>query len=161
MKHVVYLSIGGNLGDRQENLEETLTFIEFNFGDILSTSSVYESEAWNMENALPFLNQVVKIETKLMPTELLQEIEELEEFYGRKRKKDQYLSREMDVDILFFDDENIETDKLIIPHPRLHLRRFVLEPLTEIAPEMVHPFLKKSMSQLLKECEDKSQIQKL
>lgn len=159
-KHHVYLCIGGNLGDREANLEETLTFVEFNMGDIQAASPIYESEAWGMENAAPFLNQILLISTGLSPEELLTEISELEEFFGRERKEGTYQSREMDVDILFYDDLVIETDKLHVPHPRLHLRKFVLTPLHDIAPDFIHPVLKKSVAELLTECADKSEVKK-
>jgi 2-amino-4-hydroxy-6-hydroxymethyldihydropteridine diphosphokinase len=157
-KHTVYLCIGGNLGEREANLEETQMFIEFNMGDVIEVSSVYESPAWEMQGEPSFLNQVVKISTDLAPDALLTEIEELEEFYGRERKEGQYLSREMDVDILFFDDLIIESEKLAVPHPRMQLRRFVLTPLAEIAPEFVHPILKITVSELLKNCQDNSVV---
>jgi 2-amino-4-hydroxy-6-hydroxymethyldihydropteridine diphosphokinase len=160
-KNTVYLCIGGNLGEREANLEETREFLEFNFGDVVETSSVYESEGWEMENVPAFLNQIVKIETELTPLELLQEIAELEEFYGRERKTGIYLSREMDVDVLLYNDETVETEKLIVPHPKMALRRFVLEPLCEIAPDLIHPVLKKTITELLKDCEDKSVLKKL
>jgi 2-amino-4-hydroxy-6-hydroxymethyldihydropteridine diphosphokinase len=160
-KNTVYLCIGGNLGEREANLEETREFLEFNFGDVVETSSVYESEGWEMENVPAFLNQVVKIETELTPLELLQEIAELEEFYGRERKSGIYLSREMDVDVLLYNDEIIVTENLIVPHPKMALRRFVLEPLNEIAPDLVHPMLKKTIAELLKDCEDKSVLKKI
>ena len=160
-KNTAYLCIGGNEGDRHANLEETREFLYFNFGDIEQTSSIYESEAWGMENANPFLNQVIQITTELTPEELLQEIRELEEFYGRKRKPGKYLPREMDVDILFYNDWVINTPNLILPHPRLHLRKFVLEPLHEIAPSLNHPLLNQTIEQLLKNCNDPSEVIKL
>ncbi len=152
-KNTVYLCIGGNLGEREANLEETREFLEFNFGDVVETSSVYESEGWEMENVPAFLNQVVKIETELTPLELLQEIAELEEFYGRERKSGIYLSREMDVDVLLYNDEIIVTENLIVPHPKMHLRKFVLVPLNEIGQEFIHPVFKKTVGQLLIELE--------
>lgn len=160
-KRTIYLCIGGNLGDQAANLEETRMFITFNFGDIVSTSSIYESEAWQMESAPSFLNQVIKIESILTDEELLEEISDLEDFYGRERSKGVYLSREMDIDVLFVDDQIIEKEKLIVPHPRLYLRKFVLVPLNEIAAEYIHPILKKNIALLLKECPDEAIIKKI
>jgi len=160
-KHFVYLSIGGNLGEREANLEETRLFIEFNMGSIVSESSIYESEAWAMEDAAPFLNQIVKIETELTPEELLLEIKELEEFYGRERVDGVYQSREMDIDIIFFDELILETAALNVPHPRMQLRKFVLLPLAEIAPDFIHPTLKKDIATLLVDCKDLSRIAKI
>ncbi len=152
-KHIVYLCIGGNLGEREANLEETLEFLEYNFGDVKQKSSVYESEGWQMQNVPAFLNQVVRIETKLTPEELMQEIFELEEFYERQRKIGEYVSREMDVDILFYDDQIIDEEKITVPHPKMHLRKFVLVPLNEIAPEFLHPVFNKTIAALLSEFE--------
>lgn len=158
--HTVYLCIGGNLGDRLENIQETHDFISFNMGEIVAMSSVYESSPWEMTGAEDFLNQVVVIETELTPLQLLQEIQELEEYYGRQRKAGQYLSREMDVDILFWNDEVHTFDKLTVPHPRMAERRFVLVPLAEVAPEFIHPVLKKSVAALLADCTDASNVKK-
>ncbi|MEZ4799322.1 MAG: 2-amino-4-hydroxy-6-hydroxymethyldihydropteridine diphosphokinase [Flavobacteriales bacterium] len=158
-KTIAYLCIGGNLGDREENLEETRDFVLFNMGDIIASSSVYQTAAWGMEGAPDFLNQVLKIETELTVEALMQEIEELEEFYGRKRSSEKYLSREMDVDILFFGDEIIESEKITVPHPRLHLRKFVLLPLNELDGKLQHPIFKKSIADLLKSCEDTSKVE--
>jgi 2-amino-4-hydroxy-6-hydroxymethyldihydropteridine diphosphokinase len=155
------LCIGGNLGDRLENLEETRDFIEFNIGDILQASSIYESPAWGMEAAPDFLNQVVVVSTSLNHLQLLNEIKELEEFYGRTRVSGKYTSREMDVDILYLNDEVIEEEKITVPHPRLQERRFVLTPLAEILPEFIHPVLKKSSVELLKDCEDTATVKKV
>lgn len=160
-ERLIYLCIGGNLGEREANLEETRMFLNFNFGDVVAASSIYETEAWGMPNAPAFLNQIVLIKTTLTDAELLQEIAELEEFYGREREAGQYLNREMDVDVVFIGDEIIETEKLVVPHPRMHLRRFVLVPMSELAPDFVHPISKKSMEELLKECQDQSKVTKI
>jgi 2-amino-4-hydroxy-6-hydroxymethyldihydropteridine diphosphokinase len=157
-KHRAYLCIGGNLGERLENLEETRDFVLFNMGDIIQESPIYQSSAWGMEGAPDFLNQVLEIETELTPEQLLAEIEELEEFYGRERKDNQYLNREMDVDILFFGDEPIETEALSVPHPRMHERKFVLQPLNDIAADLVHPVLKLKISELLAKCTDEGKV---
>lgn len=162
MVHRVFLSLGGNLGERLDNLEETRMFILFNFGDIVSTSAVYETAPWQMEQGVPaFLNQVVEVLTTLTPAALQQEVAELENFYGRTREPGKYLSREMDVDVLLIDDLVSEEGGLNIPHPRMHERRFVLVPMAEIAPDLMHPVLGKSMKQLLAECPDTTRVEKL
>jgi 2-amino-4-hydroxy-6-hydroxymethyldihydropteridine diphosphokinase len=155
------MCIGGNLGEREANLEEAQDFIDFNIGDVTATSSIYESEPWGMTNVPNFLNQVVQIQTELSNDELLTEIAELEEFFGRERSKEGYVSREMDIDVLFIGEEIIDTESLRVPHPRLAERRFVLTPLAEIAPEFVHPEMKKSVQELLASCTDKGQVTRL
>jgi len=161
MLRQIYLCIGGNLGEREANLEEAIEFIDFNFGDVLEVSSVYESEPWGMTDVPNFLNQVVLVESELSNEELLAEVEGLEEFYGRERSAERYLSREMDIDILFIDDEIIVGENLTVPHSRLADRRFVLQPLAEIAPDLVHPVLKKSAVELLNSCTDQGKVTRL
>jgi 2-amino-4-hydroxy-6-hydroxymethyldihydropteridine diphosphokinase len=161
MQRQIYLCIGGNLGEREANLEEALTFIDINFGDVLAVSSIYESEPWGMSDVPNFLNQVVLIQSELSNDQLLSEIAELEEFFGRERSSEGYVSREMDIDVLFIDDEIVETESFKVPHPRMAERRFVLEPLAEIAPDLMHPQLKQSVSEILKACADKGKVTRL
>ena len=161
MKRAIYLCIGGNLGEREANLEEALEFIDFNFGDVVGVSSIYESEPWGMSDVPNFLNQVVHIESELTDKELLMEIADLEEFFGRERSSQGYVSREMDIDVLFIDGEIISTEVLQVPHPRLSERRFVLEPLAEIAPKFIHPELKQSVEVLFKACTDRGKVTRL
>jgi len=152
----VLLSIGGNEGDREANLEEARMFISFNMGDVVKTSEVVETEAWGMpEGTEPFLNQLVEIETKLTLEKLYEEILELEEYYGRTRKEGVYLDREMDVDVIFFNDEVVSEGKIIVPHERMHFREFILKPLAATWPEWIHPALKMNASQLLAELNKK------
>lgn len=161
MQRTIYLCIGGNLGEREANLEEARDFIDFNLGDVIAVSAIYESEPWGMTDVPNFLNQVVQIQTELPNEELLSEIAELEEFFGRERSAEGYVSREMDIDVLFIDQEIIETETLRVPHPRIAERKFVLAPLAEIAPDFIHPELKKSIQELLASCPDKSQVNRL
>jgi 2-amino-4-hydroxy-6-hydroxymethyldihydropteridine diphosphokinase len=108
-----------------------------------------------------FLNQVVLVESQLTNEELLQEIYELEEFYGRERGTQGYVSREMDIDVLFIGNEVIATEKLQVPHPRMQERRFVLEPMAEIAADFIHPVLQLSTAELLKECKDQGKVSRV
>ena len=152
----VLLSIGGNEGEREANLEEARMFISFNMGDVLKVSEVIETEAWGMpEGTEPFLNQLVEIETPLTIEKLYTEIVELEEYYGRTRKEGVYLDREMDVDVIFFNDEIVSEGKIIVPHQRMHLREFILKPLAATWPEWIHPEMKMNASQLLAELNKK------
>lgn len=159
--HQVFLGTGGNTGNKQENFDKVYTFIKNELGDIIQPSSVYETSPWGFESKDNFWNQVLRIETTLSPEELLLKIAEIETSFGRNRENEGYSSREMDIDILYFDDEIINTEKLTIPHPLLHKRLFVLVPLAEIAPDFVHPVLKLSSLEMLNICEDKSEIRKL
>jgi 2-amino-4-hydroxy-6-hydroxymethyldihydropteridine diphosphokinase len=145
----VILSIGGNLGNRLGNIFRTVDYIEERIGKIKQRSSIYESEPWGFEAEHRFLNMVVVVETSLLPEALLQEAHEIETLMGRVRNGNKYSSRTMDIDILFFNDDIIDTQALIIPHPRLHERRFVLLPLSEIMPGKMHPVLRKNITDLL------------
>jgi len=157
---IVFLGIGTNLGNRENNLKEAVFRLEEYIGKVLNSSSVYETEPWGFQARDEFLNMVVKVETKLTPSGLLGRILMIESLSGRARSEKQYSSRIVDIDILLYEDLIIDEKSLKIPHPLMHERRFVLVPLCEIDPEMVHPVLKKSVASLLKSCKDKSKVEK-
>jgi len=154
----VFLGIGSNLGNRSENLKEALVKIGEHIGKIKCASSVYETEPWGFSSENKFLNMVVKVETSLTASDLLKRVLMIESLLGRLRDGSGYKSRTIDIDILLYGNQVLKENELIIPHPRLHERKFVLVPLCEIAPNKVHPLLKKTIRVLLKECTDKSKV---
>lgn len=156
----VYLGIGANLGDRGENINEALELIREHIGPVTKTSSLYETEPWNFKSENDFLNMVAEVETKLEPSGLLGRILMIEAQIGRLRDEKKYSSRLIDIDILLYGEKTLETRSLIIPHPKLHERRFVLVPFNEIVPDLVHPKLGKTIKALLKGCSDKSRVKK-
>ena len=155
-----YLLIGGNVGERRENLEKAAQFIGEQAGSIANRSALYETDAWGINDQPPFLNQVLEVSTSLDPHALLKVVLNIEREMGRSRKE-KYGPRTIDIDILLFNDLVLETEGLEIPHPQLHLRRFALTPLAEIAAAVIHPVLKKSIDELLLECPDKLTVKKL
>ncbi len=157
----VFLGIGGNLGNKHDNFDKVYTFIKNELGVIIKSSSVYETPPWGFDAKENFWNQVLVIETKISPEELLKKITEMENRFGRERGTGGYTSRKMDIDILYFDELVLETKKLTIPHPQIANRLFVLVPLVEIEPDFVHPQLKTNSLQMLKNCTDKSLIKKV
>lgn len=157
----VFLGIGGNIGNKHLNFKNGYIAIENNLGRITNESSVYETEPWGFESEENFWNQVLRIETDFTPNELLVKIHQIEKQFGRIRENGKYLSREMDIDILFYNDLILKAKNLTIPHPLIEKRLFVLAPLVEIAPDFVHPVLRKTSRQLFDECPDKSFIQKI
>jgi 2-amino-4-hydroxy-6-hydroxymethyldihydropteridine diphosphokinase len=155
----VYLLIGGNMGDRMLYLTKAKEEIEKQCGQVLQQSSIYETAAWGMEEQAAFLNQVLEIQTQLSPQQLLNNILTIEETLGRKRNI-KYGPRLIDIDILLFGNKTIDVHGLKIPHPQMQHRRFVLEPLNEIAAEKVHPVLQKTIAQLLSACTDPLTVNK-
>jgi 2-amino-4-hydroxy-6-hydroxymethyldihydropteridine diphosphokinase len=152
----VFLGIGANLGNRAENLKDSVLRIEKYIGPVLGSSSVFETEPWGFETYDQFLNMVVKVETKHSPSMLLGEILKIETLLGRVRGEELYSSRLIDIDLLLYEDQIINEKNLIVPHPLMHERKFVLVPLCQIAPEMKHPVMKVTFASLLESCNDKS-----
>jgi 2-amino-4-hydroxy-6-hydroxymethyldihydropteridine diphosphokinase len=156
----VLLGLGSNLGDREANLARARRRLGERGFRILRESALYETEPVGGPPQGPFLNQVVAGETALDPHRLLAACLEIERELGRVRAvKDG--PRSIDLDLLFFGDRVLDTPQLVLPHPRLHLRRFVLAPLAEIAPELSHPRLRASAAELLRRCADTAQVRPL
>jgi 2-amino-4-hydroxy-6-hydroxymethyldihydropteridine diphosphokinase len=155
----VYLCLGGNLGNREENISDAIRLILSEIGEIQGKSSIYQTEAWGVQNQQAYLNQVIKISTQFSPNELLEKLLSIEKQLGRKRiESANYESRTIDIDILFYNNLIYTTENLEIPHPRLHLRNFVLIPLNQINSELTHPVFNKSIKAILAECTDVLQV---
>ncbi|MEQ9592649.1 MAG: 2-amino-4-hydroxy-6-hydroxymethyldihydropteridine diphosphokinase [Cyclobacteriaceae bacterium] len=149
----VYFLLGSNMGDKESNLSKARDKIESYFGEGLRWSNIFESEAWGKTDQPNFLNQVIEVDTKEAPTVILEGILSIENEMGRKREE-RWGERLIDIDVLFYGSEVISKPNLVIPHPAIPERRFTLVPLAELAAELIHPVLKKSVSQLLEECAD-------
>lgn len=159
--NVAYLCLGGNIGDREKTIELALLKISQQVGEIQSKSEIYETEAWGVINQQAYLNQCIEVKTNLASTDLINTLLLIEKDLGRERTLNiTYEPRTIDIDILFYNHAIIDLPQLIVPHPRLHLRKFVLIPLNEIASNYLHPLLNKTIFKLLRECEDNSEVQK-
>ena len=146
MHKIAYLSLGSNLGDRAENLRTAIKRLE-ELGEVRAVSSFYETEPVEVAAQPWFLNCAVALDTQKMPRQLLAAVLDIEQKMGRRRLQDKG-PRTIDIDILLFGASVVDTKGLTIPHPALHLRRFVLEPMVEIAPEVRHPVFKRTMREL-------------
>ena len=156
-----YLMLGSNLGNRLNNLTSAEMFISKQIGNILISSDVYETESWGKLEQPLFLNKLLVVETLLNAETVLEVAMKIELDMGRKRSLSKtWEARSIDIDILYFDRQVVHTTNLIIPHPRLHLRNFVLYPLNDIAPQFLHPVLNKSSTELLNECKDVLKVRK-
>ncbi len=155
----VYLLMGGNIGDRLFYLQSAIEKVESQIGRVLQCSAIYETAPWGVADQPDFLNQAIELETPLQPVELLKGLLAIELALGRERHHKWY-ARTIDIDILLYADQIIGLDELEIPHPRLQFRRFALTPLAQIAPQIVHPVLNKTISALLGECEDTLEVKK-
>jgi 2-amino-4-hydroxy-6-hydroxymethyldihydropteridine diphosphokinase len=157
--NVTYLCLGGNIGDRETALKLALLHINEKVGLVTAQSNIYETEAWGVEDQQAYLNQCIKVKTNYPALELIDILLSIEKELGRERSiSETYQPRTIDIDILFYNDEIISHSKLLVPHPRLHLRKFVLFPLNEIASNYLHPLLNKTIFSLLSECEDSSEV---
>lgn len=154
----IFLGIGSNIGNREENLSEATARIEELTGSRVISSSIYETEPWGFQSN-SFLNIVVKVKTNIIPTVLMKELLAIENDMGRVRTDHKFSSRVIDIDILIYNCRVIVQKNLVVPHPRMHERRFVLVPMCEIAPEIYHPVLKRSMENLLQTCVDSSRVE--
>lgn len=157
---ITYLLLGSNLGDSKQYISDALIMIASKVGRLDTASSLFQTESWGNPDQPDFINQVICVHTDLEPSELLKTILMIESELGRERLE-KWGSRTIDIDILLFDNQVINTPKLVIPHPRMHERRFTLEPLNEIASHIKHPILNKSIGELLDELSDKLFVKKL
>ncbi len=152
-KNEVYISLGTNLGNRTENLKMAIHAIELHLGIIIKQSSIYETKPWGKGDQPDFLNQVILIHANKRPQDCLHLLSSIEDQMGRKREE-KWGARIIDLDLLYVNESIIHTDELTLPHPGIPHRRFVLAPLVEIAPDFIHPELKKNQKRLLHECQD-------
>lgn len=159
--HIVYIALGSNVGDRINNLRNAVGYLlENNAIDLIQSSSVYESLPYGNHNQQNFYNAVIKIRTSLLPLELFYLLKKTELKVGRQLRE-RWGPREIDLDILFYDDLILSDDILTLPHKGIHLRDFVLLPLVELDKNFVHPLLRISLTELLNRVKDRTIISKL
>ena len=147
---MVYLGLGTNLGDKEQNLRMSIKKIEERIGNVVSLSAFYATAPWGFSSENSFLNAAVCVDTTLLPLQVLEETQRIERELGRTEKSVNglYADRLIDIDLLLYDDRVMDAEGLILPHPLMTERRFVMEPLSEIAPDVVHPVLHKTMKEL-------------
>lgn len=154
----VYVSLGSNLGNRHKNLRTARNALEKKGLHIPACSSIYETEAWGLKEQSAFLNQVIELYTDQSAIQVLHICLETENEMGRQRKR-KWGARLIDIDILYYENQIIDTPQLQVPHTRIPERRFVLVPLSELAPGFIHPILQKSQDTLLKACNDELAVE--
>jgi len=158
--HTAYLLLGGNLGDRVANLKKAIELLNDKVGGVLSVSSLYETAAWGKTDQPAFLNQAVALKTRLSALEVLELALNIEQELGRVRK-DKWGERLIDIDLILFGDQVINIpDKLQVPHPHMQHRKFVMEPLAEIAPDVLHPVLGETMLSICRNISDPLEVKK-
>ena len=155
-----YISLGSNLGDRYDFFIKSINLIEKKIGRIIISSSIYETDSWGFKSKT-FLNACIGVKTMKNPSEILDNLINIEMSLGRERKiNKEYQDRFIDLDLLFYGDKIINSKKLKLPHPRISLRKFILKPLSEIAGEKIHPVSSKTIFELLQDCQDKNTVKK-
>lgn len=158
MNHTAYLSLGSNMGNRMRNLEEALKKLENDYPiKVVNVSSIYETDPVGYEEQDLFLNMAVQVRTALSPYQLLEACLQTENELGRKRVI-HWGPRTIDLDILLYNDENIKTEMLVVPHPRMHERSFVIIPLLEISPDILLPTLKQPLCEIADQLSDKEGV---
>jgi 2-amino-4-hydroxy-6-hydroxymethyldihydropteridine diphosphokinase len=158
-RYTAYLLLGSNLGDRQNFLHSAIRAMEASGIIVEASSAVYETAPWGVEGQGAYLNMAIQCSTSLYPFGLMRVLQGIENSLGRSNKGDM-APRVIDIDILFFEDWQLVSPDLIIPHPRLHIRKFTLIPLSDIAKDVQHPALRQSILQLLEVCDDDSEVSK-
>ena len=149
---IAYLALGTNIGNKRRNMITAAALLAERVGDVLALSGFYETEPWGFQSENTFLNAALRLETSLSPLELLKATQQIEAEMGRTQKSNgTYHDRIIDIDILLYDDLILQTPELTLPHPLMQDRRFVMEPLLEIAPNVVHPVFKKTVVSLMRE----------
>lgn len=156
----VYFSIGSNKGNRSQLINEAIDKIDISIGRVELKSSIYETQSWGFKSN-NFYNVCLLIESSLSVELIFNKILKIEKDMGRLKSGNKYSDRCIDIDILFVEEIIVNNKNLIIPHPRLHLRKFVLTPMLDIAPDLIHPILNKSIKQLELECDDNDQPKKI
>jgi len=151
--NIVFLQLGSNLGNRESLLQDAISAIEERVGKVVEKSKVYESAPWRVEGQENYLNQILKVKTEISADDVLSTILDVEKELGRIRLE-KWGERLIDIDIIFYNDSIIETAELCVPHKHMHERMFVLTPLHNIAPDMVHPKYNKTVDELLQICTD-------
>ena len=148
---VVYFSLGTNLGEKYALMKQAILHIEKRIGHVDAQSAFYETEPWGFQSENKFLNSAVKVTTSLSPLQILEKTQQIEREMGRMHKSagGQYSDRLIDIDTLMYDDLVVQTDVLTLPHPLMHERLFVMEPLAEIAPRTIHPVLAETIENLM------------
>lgn len=147
---IAYLALGTNIGNKRRNMITAAALLAERVGDVLALSGFYETEPWGFQSENTFLNAALQLDTSLSPLELLKATQEIEIEMGRAQKSNgAYHDRIIDIDILLYEDLVLQTPELTLPHPLMHERLFVMEPLAEIAPNVIHPVFKKPVISLL------------